>query len=143
MAIRVICEGCKKAINAPDSRAGTDGKCPQCGAMIQIPPLIFTAAPIPPHSNDPIAKPDMDAALTNMKRKFEVSVTSVLFLLLAMAAGAVGAFVYGATLLTAHIDGLEGMSVFTCIHGVLWLNIAAILLVGAALVSQLRQLNDR
>jgi hypothetical protein len=44
MPIRVVCPSCAKGINAPDSRAGTSGKCPACGTSVSIP----AAAPLEP-----------------------------------------------------------------------------------------------
>lgn len=37
MPIKVECPGCFSSITAPDTAAGKQGKCPKCGATIQIP----------------------------------------------------------------------------------------------------------
>ncbi|BBO33640.1 hypothetical protein [Lacipirellula parvula] len=65
MAIRVVCPGCGKGINAPDNRAGTRAKCPGCGQQLTIgglpadaslPQQLAVSAP-PPPPPDPIATP--------------------------------------------------------------------------------------
>src|SRR6476660_9932428 len=62
MAIQVTCEKCGKQLRVKDEYAGRKGKCPACGAVIQIPqaePEVFdlkdepkvapkVAAPMPP-----------------------------------------------------------------------------------------------
>lgn len=38
MPIKVVCSGCKKALNAPDSMAGKKVRCPGCQQVIDVPP---------------------------------------------------------------------------------------------------------
>ncbi len=38
MPIKVVCPGCKKALNAPDSMAGKKVRCPGCQQVIEVPP---------------------------------------------------------------------------------------------------------
>lgn len=45
MSISVTCAQCGKAVKAPDSASGRKGKCPDCGAIIEIPVATQSAAP--------------------------------------------------------------------------------------------------
>lgn len=49
MTLEITC-ACGKAMKVPDSVAGRKGKCPQCGAVVSIPPLV--APPAPPKKKD-------------------------------------------------------------------------------------------
>ena len=53
MGISVTCPQCGKSIKAPDSAAGTKGRCPQCKTIIQLP-----AAPDEPDDSYDLA-PDV------------------------------------------------------------------------------------
>jgi len=37
MAIEITCTGCGKVLHLPDAADGKKGKCPHCGAMLQVP----------------------------------------------------------------------------------------------------------
>jgi len=39
MSIDVTCGGCGKLLHVPEKAAGRKGKCPHCGAVVQVPPL--------------------------------------------------------------------------------------------------------
>lgn len=43
MAIQVVCSACGRKLNAPDASAGSRGKCPACGEVLEIPaqPSVF------------------------------------------------------------------------------------------------------
>lgn len=47
MAIEITCLGCGKVLHVPDSAAGKKGKCPQCGAILQVP-----VVKVPPFTED-------------------------------------------------------------------------------------------
>jgi hypothetical protein len=58
MPIEFACTQCGKQLRTPDETAGRQAKCPQCGAIMQIPHLA-SAAPIEPR---PIEPPPGEAA---------------------------------------------------------------------------------
>lgn len=65
MAIVAACSKCGKAIKAPDNAAGKKGKCPACGAVIEI-PARSTGSPSPataPSARAGAAETDPMAAL--------------------------------------------------------------------------------
>lgn len=57
MSITAACSQCGKAIKAPDDAAGKKGKCPACGAAIEIPAAsgAASAGPSAAADNDPMA----------------------------------------------------------------------------------------
>jgi len=61
MAIRVICDECGREINVKDEFAGRKGKCPSCGAVIQVPTLEEAAAQ-QAAAEKPVEAPPSEAA---------------------------------------------------------------------------------
>ncbi|MEX2187176.1 MAG: hypothetical protein WD875_10295 [Pirellulales bacterium] len=55
MPIEFACTQCGKQLRTPDETAGRQAKCPQCGAIMQI-PHFASAAPLPPFGD--AAEPD-------------------------------------------------------------------------------------
>lgn len=55
MAIEVTCTSCGKTLNAKDSAAGRQAKCPDCGSLISIPEPIYDAV-VDPAAEDDFAR---------------------------------------------------------------------------------------
>ena len=82
------CKGCGKGFELPDSAAGKRGKCPSCGAAVQIPaeqtPTAAPPSPAPPQppvppptSNEPTAGPSLPPVLTGVAPTVEVTADEV------------------------------------------------------------------
>lgn len=90
MAISLKCDGCGAVMNVHDSMAGQRGKCPKCGATIEVPaagapaaeppteqPLLAPEAPAPPMQ----AAPAQPVTSTTSQHTLDTFSTPVLILL--------------------------------------------------------------
>jgi phage FluMu protein Com len=53
MPIEFRCSGCSKLLRTPDASAGKKAKCPQCGAILDVPAEIADELPVEPASEPP------------------------------------------------------------------------------------------
>jgi len=46
VSIEFCCPHCKKQLRTPDGSSGQQGECPECNAIVPVPPVVHATAPM-------------------------------------------------------------------------------------------------